>query len=283
MRTNHGSILCPVACLAVAVLCLLGCGDQELVSDWCETEVTIDGQDGEWQGVMAYMGDLGVAIGLLNDEAYLYLCLATVDSRVVRQVVGSGLTVWFDPKGGKKRAFGIKFPLGMDPSWMGKPGENMSMPEPGASGSDPERIRLMLESSAYEMIIMGPGENESRRMPVAGSQEIEVVMGYSGGKLIYEMQVPLIRDLKHPDAVGLENGLEDGRCIGLGFETAEIDRQAMRERMRAGGPPMGGGTGGRGIPGGRRPGRERAGDEMSERLKLWTKVRLASIEREEPM
>ena len=271
MKRMNVSMLCLAAGMLVAASCLLGCGGQELVSTWRETEITVDGQDTEWEGAMAYLDDPGVAIGLLNDAEYLYICLATVDSRVVRQVVGSGLTVWFDPQGGKKEVFGVNFPLGMDPSTMGGPPENMSRPEPGEgeppegmsrsapeeSGPDPERIRRMLETSVDEMVIMGPEKNRSRRMPVAGSQEVKVKLGYTGGKLVYEMRVPLRRDLEHPDAIGLE----DGDDIGMGFETAEIDREAMKERMKGrmgsggsppggmdgGGPPMGGGVRGGGA------------------------------------
>ncbi len=288
MKRMHVSMLCLAAGLLITASYLLGCGGgQELISTWCESEVTVDGLDTEWEGAMAYLDDPGVAIGLLNDAEYLYLCLATVDSRVVQQVVGSGLTVWFDPEGGKKEVFGINFPLGMDPSSMGRPDENMSMPEPGESGPDPERIRQMLDRSAYEMVIMGPEKSRSQRMPVAGSQEVKVKLGYAGGKLVYEMRVPLRRDLEHPDAVGLE----DDDTIGLGFETAEIDREAMREQMKGrmgpGGPPPGGemGAGGMrgggmpgggmrgGIPGGRGP-----GGEMPERLQFWTKVVLSAEE-----
>jgi len=288
MKRMRVSMLCLVAGLLVTASCLLGCGGQELVSTWCESEVTVDGLDTEWEGAMTYLDDPGVAIGLLNDAEYLYLCLATVDSRMVRQVVGSGLTVWFDPQGGKKEAFGINFPLGMDPSTMGGPPENMSTPEPGGGGPDPERIRQMLERSAQEMVIMGPEKNQSRRMPVAGSQEVKVNLGYDGGKLVYEMRVPLRRDLEHPDAIGLE----DGDNIGLGFETAEIDREAMSRQMRdrtgSGRPPMDGGMGsggrggggmrGGGMRGGGGPGGGGPDGEMPERLELWARVLLASAE-----
>jgi hypothetical protein len=288
MKRMRVSILCLVAGLLVAASCLLGCGGQELVSTWCESEVTVDGLDTEWEGAMAYLDDPGVAIGLLNDAEYLYLCLATVDSRVVRQVVGSGLTVWFDPQGGKKEVFGINFPVVMDPSSMSKPGENRSMSEPGEGGPDPERIRQMLEKSAYEMIIMGPEKNQSRRMPVAGSQQVKVMLSYHGGKLIYELRVPLRRDLERPDAIGLQ----DDDTIGLGFETAEIDREAMKERMKnrmgSSGPPAGDGMGGGGMRGGgmrgggmrggRGPGGGDSGGELPEQLQLWAKVLLASAE-----
>jgi len=288
MRWHNILFVWAAACFFMAVAVFLGCGGQELASTWRDREVTVDGQDTEWEGAMAYLSDDGVAIGLLNDDEYLYFCLATVDSRVVRQVVGSGLTVWFDPRGGKDKAFGINFPLGMALSPGGDEKGTRPMPGLGEDGPEPERIRQTLEAPAREMTILGPGEKEPRLMPVASSQEMLVRLGYQGGKLVYELRVPLIRDLEHPDAIGLDRGCR----IGLGFETAEIDMEDMKEKMKsrtgAGGPPMGGGgrgggmrgggMRGGGMSGGRGPEGSGPGGEIPERLLLWTKVLLASAE-----
>jgi hypothetical protein len=271
--------------LLIAAIILSGCGGQELASTWCDREVTVDGLDTEWNGAMTYVADENVALGLLNDDEYLYLCLATVDSRMVWQVVGSGLTVWFDAEGGKKKPFGINFPLGADFSPGGGDKGDKPMPGSGEHGPDPEKLREMLEVSSVEMAILGPGENERRLMPVVGSQELRAKLGYAGGKLVYELRVPLVRDMSHPDAIGLE----DGDNIGLGFETTEIDMGAMKERMKKrmgeGGPPMGSGMGGGGMRGGgMRGGGKRGGQgpdgDMPERLELWIKVQLAGEENE---
>jgi hypothetical protein len=284
MKRMRVSMLPLVAGLLAAASCLLGCGGQELASTWRDRGVMVDGQDTEWEGALAYLSDENMAIGMMNDEQYLYLCVATVDSRLVRQVVGSGLTIWFDPRGGKKKEFGINFPLGM--ALSSGDSDIGIRPALGSleGGPDPEKIREMLEASAKEMAIIGPGENERRLMPVAGSQEVKVKLGYAGGKLVYEMRIPLVRDLEHPDAIGLE----DGDNIGLGFETAEIDMGDMKGRMRSGmgsgGPPGGGMRGGEmrggggGMRGGGAPGGRGPGGGMPERLQLWTKVLLASTE-----
>jgi hypothetical protein len=297
MRRKVTQYLFAAAWIFMLATIFLGCGGQQLASTWRDREITIDGLDDEWEGTMAYLSDANIAVGLLNDDEYLYVCLATVDSRVVRQVVGSGLTIWFDAKGGKKRSLGINFPLGMDLSREGgdranRPmpgsGEGGPMPGFGEGGPDPEKLREMLSGSAGEMAILGPGKTDRRLMPVASSQEVRVKLGYSGGKLVYELRIPLVHDLEHPDAIGLENG----RKIGVGFETAEIDREAMKERMKngmgagrppmggtnGGGPPMGGGMRGGGPRGGGMPGGQGSGGEMSERLELWIKVQLANAE-----
>jgi uncharacterized membrane protein YgcG len=99
-------------------------------------------------------------------------------------------------------------------------------------------------------------------------------MGYFEGKLVYELRVPLVQDEKHPHAIGMDVS----EPIGIGFETAELDREQIREKMGGGMP-----SGGRGMPGGgekggggKSGGRGSRGGEAPRRLELWTKVELAS-------
>ncbi len=266
--------------LILLAVSLVACGSQELNSAWRDREVAIDGVDDEWSGAVYYIDKENIAVGLLNDGSYLYICLATVDFRKVQQVIGSGLTVWFDPQGGKNKAFGINFPLGMQRPQWDRETEKRSMPLPGEDIASLDRLREMVEASASEMMILGPGKTQQRMMPVAGSQEIKVKLRYSGGKLVYELRVPLVRDAQHPDAIGLR----ERQLVGVGFETAEIDREMMRERMRdrmgrdtppdidgmEGGRMSGGAMRGGGIRGGRKQG------GTPERMELWTRVELAS-------
>lgn len=281
VRRKYTLYLLFTSLVLLSVTSLVGCNGLELNSNWPEREVVIDGLDGEWSGTMYYIDKKSVAVGLLNDEEYMYLCLATVDSRQVQQIIRSGLTVWFDPQGGKKESFGVNFPLGTQFSPENMNRESMPQPMSREGTADPEKLRQMLEESTKEMVVIGPGKEERRKMPVSRSQEIKVKLGYSGGKLVYELRVPLVRDVDNPDAIGLG----EGRYVGVGFETAEIDMEATRERMKdgtgPGGPPTGGGMrggggkGGGGHSGGGRGGGSR-GDEAPHRLELWTKVELAS-------
>jgi hypothetical protein len=279
MRWVH--TLFPQITMIVIILAtsLVGCGGQELTSTWRDREVTIDGVDAEWENAVTYVEDKNVAIGLLNDGEYLYICLASIDFQRVHQMIGSGLTVWFDPEGGKEKTLGINFPLGMQFSREDMRPEKMSMSR--ESMPDPEELREMVEESAKEMVILGPEKGKSLRMLTHGSQEIAVKLGYSGGKLVYELRVPLVQDPQHPNAIGA--GASE--TIGVGLETAEFDMDMMRDRMRerkGGGMPPGGqgtppgGMRGGGMRGGGMRGGRMPGGQRRERLELWTKVQLAS-------
>jgi len=162
------------------------------------------------------------------------------------------LTVWFDPKVGKKKIFGIHFPLGM----QDRRGSLMH----SGSGERPDQHDKMLEATQLELELLGPGEDECSTMFMDEVQKlgINVNVGNSQGILVYEVKVPLTQNEQRPYAIGTHTA---GR-IGVGFETAKMDEKKMGRRGQMGGGP--GGMGGR--PGGQRP----------EPFELWTKVQLAS-------
>ena len=176
-----------------------------------------------------------------------------------------GFSLWFDPDGGKERAFGIGFPLGREEM------PDRSMIEDMRSGMDQQRIQAFLKDSLGELEILGPGKDVKKRISVEEAKGIEVDLQASGGRLVYEIKVPLLHDEEHPYAVGAR----EGDLIGIGMETPEIDMAAMREKMGGRSPGgMGGGggmrgAGGMGMGGGRRP-------QMPTRLKIWMTLRLAS-------
>lgn len=274
MRWKRTHLPYLIIMVIIAIISLVGCGGQKLTSMWRDREVTIDGVDDEWENAVTYVEDKNVAIGLLNDQEYLYICLASIDFQRVHQMIGMGLTVWFDPQGGKEKTFGINFPLGRQLSREDMSPERTPMSR--ESMPDPWKLKQMVQESAKEMIILGPEKGKSIRMPTNGSQEIAIKLGYSGGKLVYELRVPLVQDPQHPTAIGAGAS----KTIGVGFETAKFDRDMMRDRMRErmggdmppgsqGMPPSG--MRGGGMRGGRMPGGQRL-----ERLEYWAKVHLAS-------
>jgi len=256
MTCSKGLHLFFLCIMGLSILLLSGCRDLQLESAWRDREITVDGEAGDWQKITRYVEKTNVAIGLLNDEHTLYVCLTTMDRITATQIARSGFTVWLDPKGGKKKTFGIRFPLGMQAS-----GNPTKLRE---SMRDPKKFRELFENLGSEMEILGPGEDQRVRTLLSAIEGIEVSTGYSDGKLVYELKVPLARSAEQCYGIGTD----PGKQIGLGFETPELDREAMRQAMgqRSGG--MGGRGGGRGGM--------RSGGQMPEPFELWAKVALAA-------
>ncbi len=253
----------------------LGCGSSlKLDSQWRDRAISVDGKHEEWQEGMNFVEKENVAVGFFNDEDYLYVSMTTSNRDIQKQFMAMGFAIWFDSNGGKKKEFGILFPVGMMEMGLMMRGRGQSQ--------DIETLRENFKKSLNDLEIFMPGEKEPRRMPVADATGIEVTVGDSHEQLIYEIKVPLHKSEIHPYAIAAKAD----KPIGIGFETAQLDREKMRERMGRGGmgsrPPggIGGGRGGvgggRGGFGGGRGGGMGGRPQMPEQFKLWAKVQLSS-------
>jgi len=242
---------------------LVGCGNSklELNSNWRDREITVDGKNTEWRGAMLFFEEDNVSVGLLNDENFFYICMIAEDQFIRAQVMRQGFTLWFDPEGGKEKTFGIKYPIGMQASGMPR---GMRRDEQNLERSSEAPRRPMIE-----LEILGPGKDELKKMPIAEAKGIDIHIEFSSGMLVYELKVPLIQSEQHPYAIGAEAG----SSVGIGLETAKMEKQDVKGEMSGGrGSPTGGmrgEAGGRGMPGGRRP-------QMRKSLKIWAVVQLAS-------
>ena len=221
----------------------------ELSSHWPDHEVAIDGVNSEWENSSTYIEDEKVLVGVMNDENFLYISLIADDPVVRRQMLGQGFMVWFDPVGGRKKSFGIQYPLGLQE--MGVPMKDFTGPD-----VDNTKRREIVEQSLTELIIRGSDTEDWDRMIIKDAAGIEIKISDTA-PFVYELRVPLRISQDHPYAVGVKQ-----ESVGIGFEMQKFDREKMIAGRRGGmhGGPMG-------HPGGR--------PEMTKPLKLWVKVRLA--------
>jgi hypothetical protein len=282
--------------LAVA---LYGCAGPELPSNWLDREITIDGKNPEWAGAEAYYSEeQGIKIGFFNDERYLYVYLASWHRQDEMQILRNGLTVWFDPAGGKKQAFGIRYPLQrkMAPSDLAARGGAFRERIPGMRGERPDSFPSAAETSreqripadvligarsVLEVIRPGEGEHESLAMPDSSGIGVDAMIDVVNRTLIYELRVPLQRIEESPYAIGAKPGQKIGVGLLVGKrERSSLERpegapeREMGEEPGGMGRPAGEGMGG--FPGGRRGdfGGMRGG-MTAEPLELWVTVKLA--------
>jgi len=241
-----------------------------------ERQVAIDGRSDDWAGNLFIVEDEGITLGFLNDKNNLYICLRAEEMSIRGQIMRSGLTVWFDPQGGKKKTLGIKFPIGMRlderPMPRGDFGEEEEEPD----------FKKPAEENMNELEIIRSENEVPEKMEVAEAKGIEIKVLPSRVGLVYELKISLIRSDENPISVGTE----PGKTIGIGFETGKFEFSGMprgRGGMPGGGgmPPMGGGMGRGGMGGMGRMGGRR-GFEMPKDIKIWATVRLSAGESHEP-
>jgi hypothetical protein len=272
--------------LVPSFLCLMaGCKTLELASRWKNKDVVIDGKNTEWKDSLYALDEHETSMGLLNDEHFLYIGLITINRDYQRQIMRSGLTVWFDRNGGEDKKFGIHYPLGLGGAGS-EQGRRENTGDVGGSGdaggeqpagSQMDNPRPL----ADELEVYGPGEGEHHRMTTAETGGIDVRVGITNGVLVYELKIPLSDTGPTAFAIGTKPGMQ----IGVGVESSNGRGAASQGNSEGGegrgggmGGGRGGGMGGRGGGGGRRGGGggggSRAGGQ-TEPLQIWAKVQLA--------
>ena len=286
-------------------LVLCGCMQPELTSTWLDREITIDGKAPEWAGREAYYSeDEGLKVGFSNDDRYLYVYFSTWHRRKQLQILMNGLTIWIDAQGGKKEAFGVKYPVASPPDdgmrRESPPGDSMRMEK--RDDSDSDRARRMDDPAAFKALVtryhrselqfVGPDEELIASLfagdPDSGETGVEAMIDYANRTLIYELRLPLAALNEMPYAIHAG----PGETIGIGIKIGQ--RQMLDRKGTGEGPPegmeggpggMGGGPGGTGggpggMGGGPGGGMGGPGDmgarPAAESLALWVKVKLAT-------
>jgi hypothetical protein len=271
-----GGSISKLAAVRFAVLIsvlTMGCGGSaELTSSWNMNEVTIDGRASEWGTHLSALKDTHVSLGVQNDEDYLYLCLMSTDLQFRRQIMGLGLTVWFESDNGGK--LGIQYPIGM------REQGRLASFEPEENRQPEDRQRLV-EEALKNLEILGPGKDDRNLLSILQTPGISVKVGNSEGPVVYELKLPLQKSSDHPYAVGVV----PGSTVKVAIQTGKFEPQmrqgegpggGMRGGRRGGGggPPTGGMPGG-GRYGGGRSDRDSGGGNRPEPLDVSLKVKLA--------
>lgn len=250
--------------------------------------IAIDGNFDDWTGAAGSLEPFGkdpISIQALNDGTFLYVRLSASDPGVRSQITRRGLTIWFDPKGGKKKTFGIRYPMIEDPGGSSgygggfgrrrpttDPGDNVNN---GASSTTPTDD---VEQPPDRVDIVGPGKDDEVSLTREHLQGVDVAFKTVQGVLQYELKVPLARTADMPYALGAA----PGATIGIGLETPKPPQRSFgAEPGGFGGGGMGGGFGGRGGfgRGGGMGGRRGAGGrefQAPKPLKGWGTIALTA-------
>lgn len=290
MRRAFVSAGAVTAILVASAAGLIANKRQVINSHWRDRDVVIDGDNGEWPGPLTPIEENHpLLMAAINDGQFLYVLLSTADTTSRRQILRQGLIVWFDPSGGDKKHFGLKYPVGV-PAEEGQRrggyghGYGGGGRSPGGSGSgDPSagdggQSRPQDPEPVDRLEIYGPQKDDAHSFVTESAPGIAVKIGSVEGYLVYELKVPLTKTADAPYAIEAK----PGASIGFGIETPKLEQPAGEGRGGMGGfGGMGGGMGGRGGMGGHggggggRGGGERGGFEAPKPLKSWAVIQLA--------
>lgn len=220
--------------IALAVLIALivpaassAAGGKDIVfkTGWKDRDLVIDGNSGDWQGALGFLSEPPVMLGFLNDDDAVYVCLSTNLPAIREGMLRRGVTVWIDPKGGKRKTLGIRMapadgtdgrPEGGPPK--GETERAAGLPAPPEGAAPPE-----FGASAFRLMVRLPGREDWTPVE-GGAGGLEAAIEESGGLAVLEMTVPLKVGPEAPFAVGAT----PGAAISMSFETPRPERPAGR-------------------------------------------------------
>ena len=242
--------------------------------------ITVDGKFDDWYGALQPFGDDPVAIQFLNDGDFLYVRLTASDPGARQQIVRQGMTLWFDPGGGTKKKFGVRYPVverGPDADARGGLGGFGGGRGRRGDGQSPDEAGAPMN----RVDIIGPGKDDARSLTRDHLSGLDVAIRAEQGTLHYELKVPLARSANHPYAIETA----PGKTIGVGLETEKMQQRSLgtaRGGGIGGGGGMGGGRGRGGSGMGGRGGGGRGGDRQREfeprkPLKSWGTVTIGPV------
>jgi hypothetical protein len=284
-KGNHFSMKRISALLVILAAFIAGCSSTVLLpGEWNKSRIAIDGDDRDWQNGNTWLLDDVTSIGVRNDSQFIFIMFKSVKPGIASQVLHGGLTVWFDPKGGDGKTFGLRFPVREDRNaGAGRRGNSSSdkngeIPRPRAgqnppplsgknapppSGDNPSGQHGEYPSSHGEDFppMDGPDRtpkyfellnNEDEggvRMSFSEAQGLLLNMNRQESALIFELQVPLHSNKIFPFGIDVADSV-----IGVGFESGRMEQTRKPEGMSdsEGDRRGSGGAGGTGagIPGG---------------------------------
>ena len=246
-----------------------------------DNAITVDGKFDDWYGHLQPFGADPVAIQFLNDGEFLYIRLTASDAATRMQIRRLGMTLWFDPSGGTKKKFGIKYPVvERDGNGDGRGGRGGFGGGSGRRGGGPPDEEI---EPADRVDIIGPGKDDARSLTRDHLPGVGVAIRAEEGTLHYELKVPLVRTADHPYAIDTS----PGQTIGVGLETGKMPQRSSGAG-RGGGFGGGGGGGmggggrghGGGMGGGGRGGHGGGGQrdfQPPKPLKVWGIVAIAPV------
>jgi len=276
-----------LAITLVGLFLLAGCDAQEVQTKWSAEPVKVDGETTEWtSGSTSYFEDLGLQLGLSNDDRNLYVLFRFSNQAWAQAIRMGGVTLWLDNSAKKKKNFGIRYTGGrpLPDSQMMRPPSQGGFQE-AMTPEQQQRVSEMEKSLADRITVIDKKNSQETMLRPDGSGGPAASCGSPQGIYTYEFSIPL----KRADAFDCGVGAEPGQTISIGFEWGGMDkdRQKMMEGTgggpsggMGGGPPGGMGGGPPGGMGGGPPGggggRGLGGMQSIEKQELWIKTQLAS-------
>ena len=268
------------------LLAITGCKKTlEVTTKWADTPIKVDGRTGDWKDAPGILlAEQNASLTISNDEDFLYILFKTRDSRWVRTIKTSGLTLYLNSENKKKKDFFIRLKGGVPHDLIVAMDDRRKSFLPGGVNTPASDFRTPPEPSLTCYI---KDRIIEKVIPLDGSEGPGAAFDTSQSFFTYEFSIPLTEGKVRYYGIDAAPGQQ----ITIGAEWGGMEK-GMRPSMRGMGMPGGsrpeppgtgypGGMGGRGMGG--PPGNARPRPEMPEKQEVWIKKALTPEERSSPL
>lgn len=244
--------------------------------------ITVDGDIKEWGDSLRYTNaEKAINYSLANTKDTLYMAIRVIDRTQQARILRAGLTFSIDPKGKKKEAFSITFPLSVD----GSTPLSGVMKDDNGDITQQDRDELMREriTTLRGIKVVGFKDIEGDMITTSNTYGIRTAINYDDKDyLVCEAAIPL--SFFHVDDPTKSEWAFQFKINGVQHKPqlpggGDPDSPAGGGRSGRGGGMGGGGRGGRGGMGGGRGGQHgggspNEGSELSKPEDFWEKYYL---------
>lgn len=222
----------------VSILSVIGFSQKEMISSrWASNQINIDGRSDDWKDeAFHFEKKLSIDYSFKNDAENLFILFVFKDPRYLSSIRDTGMTIWFNLEGKKKKNFGIQFI-----KKIVSPEVFISVLEEQKGALSEEEKNNIRANRQYFLhnakVITKSGKSSSQVLDTGETQQAIFRTAKQKECIVYEFAVPL-KKVAEP-SLGI--GTEPGKTINLAFEwgglTPEMKEAMLRRLADSGGTP----------------------------------------------
>lgn len=214
--------------LAVGSIFIVGLAkDKVVTSTWCPSPLLIDGTSTDWPGVTTtFEKKVQVDYAFMNDADYLYVLFIFKDPQYLSSINQTGMTVYFNVAGKKKKDYGINFiQKRISAQQYIAMLEKQKGPLPDADKSN------ILANPNYVIfnfdVINKKAKENAPEAPADAKPAVYRIHQDQENNVAFEFTVPLARIAELAPGIGTEAGKQ----IKVGFEWGGMTEAMKQARM----------------------------------------------------
>ncbi len=219
------TLLLPLVVLAV---CFAGFSEEEAAeSIWVGSSLSIDGLDDDWAGdTLNFEKKFDVDYAFRNDAENLYVLFVFKDPVYQSTIKDTGMTLWINTEGKKKKKYGIHF------NTRRIPAEGLISILEKQKGPLPEAEKNNIRSKPIYFFYQGDVKDKKGKIltPTALGGELAVPLFRAQAKqkmMVYE----LVMSLRILEKLSAKHKMEPGKTVKVGFEWGGLTERMKAQRM----------------------------------------------------